>query len=41
MLKIALVLAFASALFFQAWNAAKVIPVVMGDHGITQQRVMP
>ncbi len=41
MLKIALVLAFDSALFFQAWNAAKVIPVVMGNHVIAQQRAMP
>ncbi|MHB8697757.1 MAG: hypothetical protein ACYC9J_06935 [Sulfuricaulis sp.] len=41
MMKIALVLALASALFFQAWNAAKIIPVVMGNHVITQQLLMP
>lgn len=41
MLKIALVLAYASVLFFQAWNAARVIPEVTRDHDIAQQHAMP
>lgn len=39
--KIALVLAFACLLFFQAWDAAKVIPFVLGNHVVAQEHSMP
>jgi hypothetical protein len=40
MLRLALVLAFAGLLFYQAWSAAQLVPHFVGDHLIAVQNAI-